>query len=153
MCGDCRSWFYTLYKYYEWRWRRNHDPRYVSSKSASEVMSTAHSLDVSQLASAENGMGYAEPKTIGYTTVATAPKLGNLPTSGLDAIKALTPAANGLLSLLGAAGDAFYDLASGAAGSLTSGAVSNAAGLFTNAIEGKSIPAACFPYVSTSPHN
>ncbi|KAL8797125.1 MAG: hypothetical protein Q9195_000592 [Heterodermia aff. obscurata] len=71
----------------------------------------------------------------GYTTIASAPKLGGLPTSGRAAINGLRPAANGLLSLLGAAGSAFSDLAGGGASSLTSGAVSDAAGLFTNAIE------------------
>lgn len=117
-------------------------------------MSTSHPLDVSLLASAENGMDCAERKYFtGYTTIASAPKHGNLPTSGLDAINALLPAANGLLSLLGAAGSAFSDLAGGAASSLTSGAVSDAAGLFTNTIEGKSIPAACFPPVSPIRHH
>ena len=51
-------------------------------------------------------------------------------------MNALKPAANGLLSLLGAVGSAFSDLAGGAASSLTSGAVSEAADLLTNTIEG-----------------
>lgn len=70
-----------------------------------------------------------------------------MPTSGRDAINGLRPAANGFLSLLGDAGSAFSDLAGGGASSLTPGAVSDAASLFVNTIEGKSIPKTCFPPV------
>ena len=82
-----------------------------------------------------------------FTTIPSAPSLGNLPKSGQAAISALKPAANSFLDGLNDAGCLISGLFGalfggggcdgGGGGGLTSGAVSTAAASLTDLIEGE----------------
>ena len=79
-----------------------------------------------------------------FTTIASAPKLGNLPKSGQDAISALAPTSDVFFAWLSALRGQSRSLSGGGGsgggsggGGLSSGAVSNVAATLTNVIESK----------------
>ena len=101
-----------------------------------------------------NGDGITIPD---FTTIPSAPSLGNLPKSGQAAISALKPAANAFVDGLNDAGCLISGLfgalfgaggCDGGGGGLTSGAVSAAAASLTNLIEGKIHGCRTFDYVA-----